>query len=69
MARELGGVHALDGGDAVGEVAGLGHAQGVLKRVGALGEPGEEEVGGGIAGTLAGQIFSANPASSGIALS
>ena len=52
MGGELRCVHALDGGDAVGEIALLGGEQRVFKYVGALAEVVEEEVGGGVAGAF-----------------
>ncbi len=52
MSREFRGVEGLDGGEAVGEVAGVGDVEWVLEGVGAFGEFGEEEVDGGVGSGL-----------------
>jgi hypothetical protein len=52
MGGEFRGIHALNGGDAITEITGMGHKQWVFENISAFAQVAEKEIGAGIPGAF-----------------
>ena len=52
MTAEFGGIHALNAGDAIAEISGMGNQQFVFEHISSPAEPADKEIGAGVLGAF-----------------